>query len=202
MNRYAHLVAAMAASLSFAAAGAAQDDAAAETPDTYSFDDGENAIHGATGAVCPKDMGDLVLIQVLSFDREEEHLGIGCQYGSPLGFSATISVLQSDEVGLVGAGDSAARWNRQLYTILGSYPGALPANVSGLEGDPASSLRGALFTANANGLPVRVGVWQIDAGDWQYSAQTTFAPTSADTWALAQATRAALLSAKAAADAS
>ena len=202
MNRITHFAAALAAGLLVAAGSAAQDDENPQQPDTYVIGEDGEATHKATGAVCPVSMAELQLVQVLSIDRENEHLGVVCQYQSALGFDATLSFLRVDEPGLVGAGDSAARWNRSLYTILGSYPGALPANVEGLEGDAASGMRGALFTANANGIPVRVGLWQMEQGEWQFSAQTTFAPTGAEPWALAAATRSALLAAKAAADAS
>src|SRR5690606_10254932 len=106
----------------------------------------------------------------LTFDRQNDaaNLGVSCQYLSELGFTAAISILSSSEPGLVGPGSEARRWNNTLYTVLGSYPGALPTNVAGIEGDPSQGLRGALFTANIGGLPVRIGVWQILDGEWQY----------------------------------
>ncbi len=152
--------AALAAFMLFASAGVAQE---GEGPTTYVLGDDGIATHNATGAQCPAMVGELVLVQVRSFDRESAHLGIDCQYASQRGFIASISILRADEPGLVGAGDPAARWNRSLYQILGSYPNALPANVAGLEGDTGTGMRGALFTANAGGLPARIGVWQIAA---------------------------------------
>jgi hypothetical protein len=179
----------------------AQEDAA--EPTTYSVTEDGVATHNDTGGVCPAAIGEMVMVQVLTFDSEERHLGIGCQYVAASGSSATISFLRLDEPGLVGVGDSAQRWNNSLYQILGSYPAALPANKAGIEGDAALGLRGALFTANANGLPIRLGAWQIEDGDWQYRAQATFVPMTAETeWELATQTRDALIAAKSAADAS
>jgi hypothetical protein len=171
-----------------------------EAPTTYAFGEDGAATHNATGAVCPGMIGELTLVQVLTFDREDAHLGIGCQYASARGWTASVSILRADEPNLVGVGDSAARWNRSLYSILGSYPGALPANVAGVEGDTASGLRGALFTANGNGIPVRLGVWQFEDADWQFRATAMFTATAEGGWSLAEQTRAAVMAAKAAAD--
>jgi hypothetical protein len=193
------LIAAAAAALIVACSDAgAQDEA--DAPTSYSIAEDGAATHNATGATCPAMVGDLTLVQVLTFDREDAHLGIGCQYASARGWTTSISILRSDEPNLVGAGDAAARWNRSLYTILGSYPNALPANVAGLEGDASTGLRGALFTANGNGQPVRLGVWQVEDGGWQYRATAIFTPTAEGGWTLAELTRAALIAAKAAAD--
>jgi hypothetical protein len=189
------IFAAAAASVLLTAAAGAQEEAAA--PTTYVLAEDGSATHNETGAVCPGTIGDLVLAQVMSFDSEAEHFGIGCQYLNNNGFSSAISIFRTDQPDLVGPGDSAARWNNALYQILGSYPASLPANVAGLEGDEAQGLRGALFTANENGLPIRVGVWQAEKGDWQFRAQTTFIATSADAqWSLAEQTRAALIATK------
>lgn len=193
--------AAVAASLLFAVGALAQDDAAA--PDTYVLSEAGDATHNDTGAVCPKTIGDMLLAQVLSFDSAQGHFGIGCQYLAPTGFTATLSIMKTTAVELVGPGTEADRWNSALYSILGSYPSALPAAAPHeLEGDDATGLRGALFTANANGLPVRIGVWQLESGDWQYRAQAIFVPMSANGWEIAEQTRAALVAAKASADAS
>lgn len=190
------ILAAAAASLLLTAAASAQEEAAAE-PTTYVLAEDGSATHNDTGAVCPGTIGDLVLAQVMSFDSEEAHFGIGCQYLNNNGFTAGISILRTDQPDLVGPGDSAARWNSSLYQILANYPTSLPTNVAGLEGDDAGGLRGALFTANANGLPVRIGLWQVEKGDWQFRAQTTFVPMAADAqWTLAEQTRAALLATK------
>lgn len=191
--------AALAAFLLLASSAGAQEEG--EAPDTYVLGEDGAATHNETGAQCPAQVGDLVLAQVLSYDREDSHLGIGCQYISQLGFSASISVLRANVPQLVGAGSPGERWNRSLYQILGSYPGALPANVAGLEGDPDTQLRGALFTANASGVPVRLGIWQVEDGEWIYRAQATFAGAGETEWTVAEQTRSALVAAKAAADA-
>lgn len=192
------ILAAAAASFVFAAAGFAQEETPA--PTTYVLAEDGSATHNATGAVCPATIGELLLAQVMTFDREETHLGIGCQYISPSGFTAAISILKADEPELVGQGDSAARWNASLYQILGSYPAALPANAAGLGGDDGAGMRGALFTANANGVPVRIGVWQIETPDWQYRAQATFVPTGENGWSVAEQTRTALMATKSSAN--
>ncbi len=195
--------AAAAASLLFAVAAHAQEEQETAEPTTYAFGEDGSATHNDTGGLCPSAIGELVMAQVLTFDTEGRHLGIGCQYVSANGFSATISFLRLDEPGLVGVGDSAQRWNNSLYQIMGTYPAALPANFAGVEGDAAAGMRGALFKASADGLPVRLGAWQIEAGDWQYRAQVTYvAVDPATEWDIAKATRDALLAAKAAADAS
>jgi hypothetical protein len=196
------IIAAAAAGLFAMTAASAQE---AEAPTTYVLSDDGSATHNATGAHCPAEIpaenSALILVQVMSFDSETDHLGIGCQYANISGFTAGISILRSDQPELVGAGTAAARWNRSLYQILGNYPAALPANVAGLEGDPSVGMRGALFTANESGVPIRLGVWQIDETEWQFRAQTTFVATSAASqWALAEQTRAALLAAKSSAN--
>lgn len=195
MIRSCFAAAALAAPLLLAVPAAAQDDET-EAPSTYVVGDDGAATHNATGATCPPMVGELQMLQVLSFDREGDHLGISCQYLSERGFTASISFLRADEPSLVGTGGPAARWNRSLYQILGNYPAALPANVGGLEGDTASGLRGALFTANANGLPVRVGLWQIDDGNWVFRAQTVFTPNGDSGWQTAEDVRAALIAAQ------
>lgn len=185
------ILAAAAASVVFAALAAAQEEAAA--PTTYVLADDGSATHNATGATCPATIGDLILAQVMSFDTETDHLGIGCQYLNNNGFSASLSILKADAPEIVGPGDEAARWNRSLYEILGSYPAALPASVEGLGGDDATGLRGALFTATGNGIPVRLGVWQQEKDGWQYRAQATFVQTIEGGWTVAEQTRAALI---------
>jgi hypothetical protein len=186
------------AALAFVASAAGAQEGETPAPDTYTLDEDGGATHKATGAKCPAAIGDLKMVQVLTFDRQEgeTNLGVSCQYLSEMGFTAAISILAANEPGLVGAGTEASRWNNTLYTVLGSYPGALPANVEGLEGDERQKLRGALFTANAGGLPARIGVWQIQEGDWQYSAQARFVATVEGGWTLAEQTRAALLATK------
>jgi hypothetical protein len=195
------LIAAAAASLLFAISARAQEEAAA--PTTYTLAEDGSATHKDTGAVCPAMIGDMTMAQVLTFDTEDKHLGITCQYIAANGFSATMSFIRVDEPGLVGPGDSAQRWNNSLYQILGAYPAALPANREGVEGDSSIGLRGALFTANGSGIPIRLGAWQIEDSSWQYRAQVTYVASSAETeWDIAKQTRDALIAAKAAADAS
>lgn len=196
------LKAAAAASLLLALPAFAQDEEAA-APTTYVLAEDGAATHNDTGAVCPASIGDMVLAQVLSYDTAERHIGISCQYLSANGFTSAITVARLDEPAIVGVGDGAQRWNNLLYQILGSYPAALPANRAGVEGDAATGLRGALFTANANGLPVRIGAWVFEDSDWQYRAETTYVPLSADAeWEIATQARSALIAAKSAADAS
>jgi hypothetical protein len=190
-------IAALAALLALPVAAQAQDEEAA-APDTYESRDDGSTLHRATQAVCPETLGSLQLVQVLSFDSETEHMGIGCQYANQFGWTGALSFLRADVTALVGPGDSAQRWNRSLYSILGSYPNALPAQRDGLGGDEGSGMRGALFSTSAGGVPVRVGLWQVDVGDWQLRAQATFA-ANADGWSIAEATRGALIEAQSAA---
>jgi hypothetical protein len=266
------------------AAGAQDAKPAAKAPDTYTMGEDGAATHKATGAKCPAKVGDLMLSQVLSFDKEKEktHLGIECEYdlevvpvesrkitaqpaspadgavyvvpagktgaqwagfaegslaffrggswgslapkgeswawvkdegafvhytggkwapGAPSSAVATmsVSIRRTDDTSLVGPGDAGARWNNLLYSILGRYQ-ALPAKIpAGLEGDAKSSLQSALFTAESNGVPVKLGVWRIENGTWQYTAQVTFAGVGDNTWKVAQDTRAALIAIKASA---
>jgi hypothetical protein len=194
------LIAAAAALLLLCSCSPAGAQGEGDAPSSYVIGEDGVATHNATGAVCPAMIGELTLVQVLSYDREGSHLGIGCQYASARGWTSSISLLRADEPNLVGVGDSGARWNRSLYSILSSYPNALPANVAGIEGDQGSGLRGALFTANGNGVPVRLGVWQYEDASWQYRATAMFTPTAEGGWTLAEQTRAALVAAKTAAD--
>ena len=196
MNRTILLAAAAALTIAHGAS-VAQDEV--EAPDTYVSHEDNSVTHNATSADCPATLGSLQLVQVLSFDSETEHMGIGCQYANQFGWTGAVSFMRSDVPALVGPGDSNQRWDRSLYTILGSYPNALPASRAGLGGDEASGVRGALFSTSAGGVPVRIGLWQADAGNWQLRSQATFAAND-DGWAIAEATRAALIAAKTAAD--
>lgn len=198
MTRTSCLAAILAAAALAACPSYAQDDAAT-APVHYTTAEDGSATHNESGATCPATVGDLALAQVYSFDRAEDHLGIACQYLSQLGFTASISIMRIDAADLVGVGGSSERWNRTIYSIWDRYGSVLPYNVDGLEGDESQGLFGALFTLNAQGLPVHIGVWQTDEGEWQFRAQTTFVANSED-WQVAELTRSALLEAKASAN--
>jgi len=181
--------------LALAPSAIAQDEAVPE-PTTYSNGEDGSAIHAATGVVCPPAVGDMALVEVLSFDRNDEHLGLTCNYVSPVGSSAAFSLIRADVPELVGPGTDAERWNRSLYAVLGNYNGALPAQVDGLDGDDSIGLRGALFSASGpRGVPLQIGLWHSEADGWILNAEAAFVPTTGG-WAAAGQMRQIVIDAK------
>jgi len=194
--RPAAVIAATALAVSLSAAVLAQDEDASVATSYTNNEDG-SATHHATGVTCPGAVGDLVVFEVLSYDRNDEPLGMACHYASQLGSTASFSVFRADTQQLIGEGTEAERWNRALYGVLANYEGALPAQLDGLGGDPDIDLRGALFTASGpTGLPLQIAFWRTGAGNWMILGDASFLPTASG-WAGAAELRQAVIDAKA-----
>lgn len=195
MTQASALFAAAAVLAAAATTGAAAQDET-EAPLHYTNAEDGSAVHDDTGVTCPASAGDLVLWQVLSFDREDEHLGISCQYSSQIGSQGNISILRTDASALVGEGGEARRWNASLYATMAKFPGALPTTVEGLEGDPGVGLRGAVLTGmGQNGLPTQIGLWRTEAEGWTFQSDIAFLPTGGG-WSAAAMLRQTVIDAK------
>lgn len=177
-------------------ASACAQEEAGEADKAYTDTEIGGARHTATGIECPPELGDAALTEVLSFDREGEHLGLTCQYTSAIGSVANLSILRSDVPELVGAGSQSRRWNAAVYKILVDYPSAMPEAVDGLGADEAANLRSALFAApTQRGMAVVVGLWFMDSDAWSVRGDATIVPNPGG-WAAAKALRQAVLDAK------
>lgn len=188
----AGLAAALAAVavLAISPSALAQDETVPE-PTSYTTAEDGSVTHAATGIVCPGVLGDLIRLEVLSFDRNDEHLGLTCNYASQIGSNAAISLVREDVPELTGPGTEAERWNRALYTVLANYEGALPAQIDGLNGDESINLRGALFTTSgARGVPLQIGLWRVTRGGWVVSGEIAYLPTAGGWTGAAQLRRA------------
>ncbi len=168
----AKLFAAIAAAAALAWSAGAQDD---ERPvSTTELDDG-GARHDATGVECPGEIGAAPLIDILSFDRGEEHLGVSCLYGTDGQGAVTISVLRADVPELVGPGTSAQRWNRVVFRALAENRSTMPLAMGELGVNDVEGLRAGLFEIGVSEQGfVAIGIWAMDAGDWVIHSHAQF----------------------------
>lgn len=171
------VLAALAAALMATAPGAlAQDDA--QSAHLEDRDDG-TTLHKPSGAVCPAKVGEVGLIEVLSFDRGDTHLGIGCLYQGGGPAEGSVYIFRADEEELAGSGTSAERWNAAMRRSIAQY-GGLPNPLDGLGDDADAGLFGTVLeTQGQGGIPVMRGLWFVDGAVWVVRGEASFVPVDA-----------------------
>ncbi len=170
-----HAIAVGALALAALAAPAYAQDEEEDANRAWRYTEEGAAEHDPSGSQCPAALADFVLDEVLSFDRGEEHLGIGCIYVFEEGGQITISILRSDVEELMGPGGPRDRWNALVLRIFQQHRNALPAPLGDLGPDESVGMRAAMAEIGMTGQgPIKTAIWAGEAEGWFIYGNMTF----------------------------